>query len=80
VPALRFAADPGIAPCYALGRETTRGIPWTCTGDITAAIAMLTLKQLGAAALYHEIEALDQRNGEALLANSGEHDLGTARP
>jgi hypothetical protein len=76
VPELRFAAgEPGITPCYALGRETTRGIPWSCAGDVVTAVALLTVKLLGGAALYHEIEALDQEAGEALLANSGEHDL-----
>lgn len=80
VPELRFASDPGITPCFALGRETTNGVPWTCTGDISTVIAMLTLKRLGAGALYHEIEVLDQEADEALLANSGEHDLSLADP
>ncbi|MGH8226344.1 MAG: hypothetical protein ACREU3_00345 [Steroidobacteraceae bacterium] len=76
VPELRFAADPGIAPCFALGRETSRGIPWSCTGDVLAPIAMLVGKLLSGCAIYHEIEALDYASNEALLANSGEHDLG----
>ncbi len=82
VPEIRFAADPGpgLAPCFALGRETSSGIPWSCTGDVPTAIAMLTTKLLGHAALYHEIEALDRATGEALLATSGEHDLGLADP
>lgn len=75
VPELRFAADPGIAPCFALGRETSRGIPWSCTGDALAPIAMLASKLLSGCAIYHEIEALDHASNEALLANSGEHDL-----
>ncbi|MGH8326744.1 MAG: hypothetical protein ACRET2_08290, partial [Steroidobacteraceae bacterium] len=76
VPSLRFASDPGIAPCFALGRETSRGIPWSCTGDVLAPIAMLTTRLLAGCAIYHEIEALDYTSNEALLANSGEHDLG----
>lgn len=81
VPELRFAPDePGITPCYALGRETTRGIPWSCAGDVVTAVALLSVKLLGGAALYHEIEALDHDSGEALLANSGEHDLAFADP
>jgi len=76
VPELRFAPDPGIAPCFALGRETSRGIPWSCTGDVLTPIAMLVTKLLAGCAIYHEIEALDCASDEALLANSGEHDLG----
>lgn len=78
VPEIRLSEEPGIAPCFALGRETTRGIPWTCAGDVVTAVAMLTLKLLAGAALYHEIETLDHGTGEALLANSGEHDLALA--
>jgi L-arabinose isomerase len=78
---LRFAPDePGITPCFALGRETSRGVPWTCAGDAVTAVAMLVLKRLGLPALYHEIEALDHERGQALLANSGEHDLALADP
>jgi len=40
------------------------GKPFTCTGDILTAVAMLTTKRLGAAALYHEIEAIDYESGE----------------
>jgi hypothetical protein len=80
VPEIRLGEEPGIAPCFALGRETSRGVPWTCAGDVVTAVAMLTLKLLGGAALYHEIETLDHDSGEALLANSGEHDLAFADP
>ena len=75
VPEIRFGEEPGVAPCYGLGRETTRGIPWTCSGDVLTAAAMLVAKQLGGAALYHEIEAVDFETGEVVIANSGEHDL-----
>jgi len=80
VPEIRLGEEPGIAPCFALGRETSHGRPWTCSGDVPTAVAMLTLKLLGAAALYHEIETLDEATGEALLANTGEHDLGFGDP
>ena len=36
---------------------------------------MLTTTLLGGAAIYHELESLDYRTDEALIANSGEHDL-----
>ena len=78
VPQIRFADEPGITPCYALGRETTRGVPWTCAGDVVTAVAMLTAKWLGAAALYHELESIDYETGELAIANTGEHDLGWA--
>lgn len=75
VPQFRFGEPIGIAPCWALGRSTTAGVPWTCTGDILTAVAMLVTKRLGGAAVYHEIEAIDYATGEVVIANSGEHDL-----
>ena len=78
VPEIRFGPEVGIAPCYALGRQTSRGIPWTCAGDVVTAVAMLTLKLLGAAAQYHELESLDYEAGEFVVASSGEHDLAFA--
>jgi L-arabinose isomerase len=83
VPELRFGPEVGIAPCFALGRSTTRGVPWTCAGDVVTAVAMLTVKWLGGAANYHELESLDYETGELVIANSGEHDLafsGDERP
>ncbi|MEQ8716850.1 MAG: hypothetical protein RIE08_04500 [Acidimicrobiales bacterium] len=76
VPEIRFGDEPGITPCFGLGSETSRGIPWTCTGDVLTAIAMFVARSLGGAALYHEIEAIDFETDEVALANSGEHDLG----
>jgi L-arabinose isomerase len=74
VPQFRFGEPIGIAPCWGLGRLTTAGRPFTCTGDIVTAVAMLTTKRLGGAAIYHEIEAIDYATGEVVIANSGEHD------
>ncbi len=73
---IRFGDEPGLAPCFGLGCETSRGIPWTCTGDVLTAVAMYVARSLGGAALYHEIEAVDFDADEVVLANSGEHDLG----
>ena len=78
VPEIRFGDDIGIAPCFALGRQTSRGIPWACAGDVVTAVAMMTLKGLGAAAQYHELESLDYETGELVVASSGEHDLAFA--
>jgi L-arabinose isomerase len=80
VPQFRFGEEIGIAPCWGLGRLTTLGVPLTCTGDILTAVAMLTTKRLGGAALYHEIEAIDYQTGEVVIANSGEHDLAWLAP
>ncbi len=76
----RFGDPIGIAPCWALGRSTSAGVPWTCTGDVLTAVAMLTTKRLGGAAVYHEIEAIDYTTGEVVIANSGEHDLAWLAP
>ena len=78
VPELRFGPEVGIAPCFALGRETSRGTPWACAGDVVTAVAMLTVKLLGGAAEYHELEAFDHETGEFVVASSGEHDLAFA--
>lgn len=76
VPEIRFDADIGVTPCFGLGQETSRGIPYTCSGDVLTAVAMFIGRSLSGAALYHEIEAVDFETGEVALANSGEHDLG----
>ncbi len=76
---IRFSKEIGIAPCFALGRETGRGVPWSCSGDVITAVAMYVARALGGAALYHEIEALDFETGEFVIANSGEHDLSWCR-
>jgi L-arabinose isomerase len=75
VPEFRFGAEVGVTPCYGLGRETSRGIPWTCAGDVLTAVAMLVGKRLSGAALYHELEVMDFDTDEVAIANSGEHDL-----
>ncbi len=75
VPQFRFGEPIGIAPCWALGRLTSGGRPFTCTGDIVTAVAMLTTKRLGGAAVYHEIEAIDY------ATRRGRHrELRRARP
>jgi L-arabinose isomerase len=80
VPEIRLGPEPGIAPCLALGRETSSGRPWTCTGDVPTAVAMLAAKLLGAPTLYHELESIDYATGEIAIANTGEHDFGWAVP
>jgi L-fucose isomerase-like protein len=75
VPEIRFSDEVGIAPCFALGRLTSRGIPWACAGDVLTPVAMLALRLLGGAAQYHELESLDHLTGEFVVASSGEFDL-----
>jgi L-arabinose isomerase len=77
VPEIRLGGV-GIAPCFGLGRSATRGVPWSCTGDVLTAIALLVSKSLGGAAQYHELESYDYESGEFVVASSGEHDLGLA--
>lgn len=79
LPELRYSPDIGITPCFGLGSETTRGVPWACAGDILTVVAMLTTKLLGGAALYHELERIDYDRDELVVANSGEHDLAWER-
>ncbi len=80
VPEIRLGTEVGIAPCFGLGRSTSAGVPWSCAGDVVTAVAMLTTKLLGGAALYHELESLDYESGELVVANSGEHDLAFCDP
>jgi L-arabinose isomerase len=80
VPEIRFGDDIGIAPCFGLGRMTSLGVPWGCAGDRVTPVAMLALKLLGGAAVYHELETFDAHTGELVIANSGEHDLAFAGP
>lgn len=74
VAALRPSPKFGIAPCLALGRLTSDGYPFTCTGDLVTALAMVAVQSLELPTLYHEIEALDYERNEAILANTGEYD------
>lgn len=80
VPEIRFGDEIGVTPCWGLGRLTSLGVPWTCTGDLLTAVAMLVTKRLGGAAVYHELESLDYETGELVVANSGEHDLAWLAP
>lgn len=74
VPEIRLDEPIGVAPCYAIGRMTSRGTPFTCVGDVLTAVAMVAVASLGWPTLYHELEALDFETGEFVVANSGEHD------
>src|SRR6202035_4286759 len=77
VPEIRFGGV-GVTPCFGLGRSTSRGVPWTCTGVVLTATAMLVSKAVGGAAQYHELESYDYETDEFVIASSGEHDLALA--
>lgn len=74
VPGIRLGEPIGVAPCYGIGRMTSRGVPFTCVGDVMTAVAMVAVASLDQPTLYHELEALDFETGEFVVANSGEHD------
>jgi L-arabinose isomerase len=61
--------------CLAVSHATSSGVPFTCTGDLITAVAMLIGKTLGGAALYCELDAIDERHDAFLCANTGEADL-----
>jgi len=69
--------NPRIASlgCLAVTHATTRGIPFACTGDVITAIAMLIGKRLGGAALYCELDAIDEPRDAFLCSNTGEGDF-----
>ena len=46
--------------CVAISHATSSDVPFTCTGDIITAIAMLIGRRLGGAALYCELDAIDE--------------------
>lgn len=69
----------GVAACYTLGDQTTRGRPFSCTGDLPTAMAMLLLKELSGVSLYTEIQVMDGKRDAVLLANSGEGDVRICR-
>lgn len=61
--------------CLATSRATSSGVPFTCTSDVITAVAMLIGKRLGGAALYCELDAIDEARDAFLCANTGEGDL-----
>jgi len=62
----------GITACYGLGVQNGLGRPFTCTGDLPTALAMLLLKTLSGAAMYTEVQVMDEKRRAVVIANSGE--------
>ena len=62
----------GITGCLSHGVQNTLGRPFTCTGDLPTAIAMLLLKRLTGVSMYTEVQVMDTRRDAIVIANSGE--------
>lgn len=69
----------GLTACYSLGVQNAQGRPFTCTGDIPTAIAMLILKALSGISMYTEVQVMDERRDAIVIANSGEGEPGICR-
>lgn len=61
--------------CLATSLLTGTGRPFSATGDLVTAVAMLIGKTLGGATLYCELDAVDRDSGSFLVANTGEADF-----
>jgi L-fucose isomerase-like protein len=70
----------GITACYALGVQNAAGRPFTCTGDLPTALAMLLLKRLAGASMYTEVQVMDEVREAIVIANSGEGEEGIRHP
>lgn len=73
-PALRNNERIGVPACLAVSASTADGVPFSCTGDLPTAIALLLGRRLAGAALYCEAYGQQGRTSSVLLANSGEAD------
>jgi len=65
----------GSIGCLATSIMTARGIPFSATGDLLVAVAMLMGRGLGGATLYCELDAIDRDTDRFLVANTGEGDF-----
>jgi L-arabinose isomerase len=70
----------GITGCLCHGEQNAKGRPFTCTGDIPTAIAMLLLKRLTGVSMYTEVQVMDKRRDAIVIANSGEGEEAIRRP
>jgi L-fucose isomerase-like protein len=67
--------EDGAIGCLATSLMTGTARPFSATGDLVTAVAMLIGKALGGAALYCELDAVDRPSGAFLVANTGEADF-----
>jgi L-arabinose isomerase len=75
---VRANARIGIPACLAVSLSTVDGVPFSCTGDLPAAIAVAVCKAIAGAALYCEFYTPELATNTVLLANGGEGDTGLA--
>src|SRR5215472_9578658 len=68
----------GVTACYGVSRQTSEGRPFSCTGDLPTAIAMKILQDLSGAAIYGELDLVDEARAVVLVANGGEGDFRAA--
>lgn len=68
----RPSSEVGVTACLALGVQNTWGRPFTCTGDLPTALAMLMLKRLAGSSLYTEVQIVDAARNAVVVSNSGE--------
>lgn len=76
---LRWNERVGITACLAVARLSEAGRPFSCTGDLPAALALVLAKRVARAALYCELYQLDLLGNWLLVANGGEGDPGLCR-
>ena len=79
-PMLRWNPDVGITACLGVTRLSARGMPFSCTGDIVTAIALVLGKAIAGAALYCELYQMDIGGDWMLVANGGEGDPAARAP
>ena len=65
----------GSIGCLATTLMTGTGRPFSATGDLVTAVAMLIGRHLGGATLYCELDAVDRKRDAFLVANTGEGDF-----
>jgi L-arabinose isomerase len=64
----------GVTACYAVSEQTSKGRPFSCTGDLPTAIALWIIRQLAGSVIYAELDLVDSGSDTVLLANGGEGD------
>ena len=70
----RQSAQIGIVACLGVSLLHEQGIPFSCTGDLPAAMAALVAKSLSGSSLYCELYVREPSTDEFLVAAGGEGD------
>lgn len=73
-PYFRQHQELGVTACLAVTLLTGQGVPFSCTGDLPAALALLIGQRLAGAALYGELYTPETGKGEMAFAAGGEGD------